>query len=209
MSEPTEREWLEGLRREDQEAALTKPELDRQKARELAREWVERHRLSEEESDALLAAKGIGGAILDVSEQAHEAANALAGDLLAALDLLDQAEARVVALEDASTLPDSLLARVAVLEAERDDWHTQAEENFTAFTDERDKAIQAGADLADAKEALERGRIFEREYQRSLGATFTLSQQERLDSVQSAFIDAYTEVLAASLSAAAEAKDET
>jgi hypothetical protein len=42
--------------------------------------------------------------------------------------------------------------------------------------------------LADA---LDKGRRFERAYQESLGATTTQAQWDRLDSLQSAFLDAY------------------
>lgn len=48
------------------------------------------------------------------------------------------------------------------------------------------------------EEALDRGRRFERTYQESLGATWTMTQQDRLDSLQSAFLDAYLDVLAGS-----------
>lgn len=49
--------------------------------------------------------------------------------------------------------------------------------------------------LVAALDALEKGKRFERAYQESLGATWTLPQKERLDSLQSAFLDAYLEVL--------------
>jgi hypothetical protein len=44
-------------------------------------------------------------------------------------------------------------------------------------------------------EALDKGRRFERAYQESLGATPTTAQWERLESLQSAFLDAYLAVL--------------
>lgn len=46
-----------------------------------------------------------------------------------------------------------------------------------------------------AREALEKGRRFERAYQDSLGATPTRAQYEILDNLQSAFLDAYLEIL--------------
>jgi hypothetical protein len=69
-------------------------------------------------------------------------------------------------------------------------------------TDEMRRLEGAGwlrpTEAARLREALEKGRIFERRYQESLGAAWTRQQQEVLDSVQSAFIDAYVDVLGVS-----------
>lgn len=47
------------------------------------------------------------------------------------------------------------------------------------------------------REALEKGRRFERCYQESLGAVWTRPMQERLDSLQTAFLEAYLDALKA------------
>jgi hypothetical protein len=53
-------------------------------------------------------------------------------------------------------------------------------------------------EMQELREALEKGCQFERAYQESLGATPTAAQWERLDSLQSAFIDAYVPLLSVS-----------
>ena len=58
--------------------------------------------------------------------------------------------------------------------------------------------IAAAEERERLLDALDRGRRFERAYQESLGATPTQTQYERLDSLQSAFLDAYLDIFAAS-----------
>ena len=57
------------------------------------------------------------------------------------------------------------------------------------------RAQKAEARCVRTEEALRKGQAFERAYQESLGATPTTAQWERLESLQSAFLDAYLEVL--------------
>lgn len=59
------------------------------------------------------------------------------------------------------------------------------------------RAEAAERRVAELETALDKGRRFERAYQESIGATPTAAQWDRLDSLQSAFLDAYLAALAA------------
>lgn len=66
-----------------------------------------------------------------------------------------------------------------------------------ASAPERQARLRAEAERDKLREALEIGVTFEREYQHSLGATWTEHQQAVIDAAQRAFINAYRAALAA------------
>lgn len=85
-----------------------------------------------------------------------------------------------------------LLARVV------NDWSRDTREWKVNVGDAEAALRSLEEQLEAALDALDKGRRFERAYQESLGATPTAAQWERLDSLQSAFLDAYLAALESS-----------
>ena len=104
---------------------------------------------------------------------------------------------------EANAARSRALAALARLEAERDEALRESHESdrlveaaWRERDDETEKAKAAEERSRQLSEALRKGQAFERAYQESLGATPTTTQWERLDSLQSAFLDAYILALA-------------